>query len=688
LSSFVFVTDSHVRGTSPVSRIDNSFQTVLDKLTWVVQESNRLCVDAIIHGGDLFDSPNPSEDVAGRVAGVLRLARMPVFVVPGNHDLFGYNIRSLAQTKLGLLERAGVLRIICREFGPISVGDFLIQGQEYHSSIDHGRPDDWLHPSLIDGIKVLVYHGMLLERSPGFDMPHTLISQADQWTNANLILAGHYHPGWAPVINSQRRFYNPGSLFRNDASIGNRTRMPKILHVKSTSASTAAYTVTPIAVPALPGDEVITIAHLNADSPSDSILSFKETLKSLRTTGNEEDLLTSFLQHTEEEIRIKINNAMGQVPPDRDSLSSKSFTELSLTNFQSHPQTALTLAPGITAFIGPSNAGKTSILRALRWAISDQPRGAGFLRQGSKEVKVTLQTSVGNLIERSRTASSAGVLIVDGTDYKGFARNLPPELKQAHSVDTLQSNGQSLQPNLSMQHDGPFLLNLSPIQRAQAVAPLGGAGRIESAIRLLSTEETRFNTQLRNLVGELTTLGNRMEELKHVPEELELVEQLLELYDQIERLENLRARVSKVSDRFTAVRGLHVDQLKHLSTLPAKVHVDVFLFDLDYLVNRIKSAKLLLDRSTAVSANYNAQLGFRIPSVAGYIDRLTDLVKNRAQASALLSRITTAIPGRRQIDDQTEELLSHTVKLQSAYDQLIESGATCPVCAQTLPNRI
>ena len=62
---------------------------------------------------------------------------------------------------------------------------------------------------------------------------------------------------------------------------------------------------------------------------------------------------------------------------------------IELQNFQSHVKTIIEPAgPGfLTVITGPSDSGKTAIIRALKWLLYNQPQGAEFTRTGCSMVR-------------------------------------------------------------------------------------------------------------------------------------------------------------------------------------------------------------------------------------------------------------------------------------------------------------
>ena len=55
--------------------------------------------------------------------------------------------------------------------------------------------------------------------------------------------------------------------------------------------------------------------------------------------------------------------------------------EVTIEGYQSHTNSTFRLSPGLTVITGPSDAGKTAIIRALRWFAFNEPTGEAFYTQ-------------------------------------------------------------------------------------------------------------------------------------------------------------------------------------------------------------------------------------------------------------------------------------------------------------------
>jgi exonuclease SbcD len=91
----LFLTDTHIRTASMRSRLDTILDTLEEKLREVAAQAREYHVDAVIHGGDLFDRPDVSVQTVARFATLLADFPVPIYVVAGNHDIFAHNPKTL-----------------------------------------------------------------------------------------------------------------------------------------------------------------------------------------------------------------------------------------------------------------------------------------------------------------------------------------------------------------------------------------------------------------------------------------------------------------------------------------------------------------------------------------------------------------------------------------------------------------
>jgi len=230
---FLYLTDTHIRGHNPWTRKDNFAASLAAKIQEVVELANDHGVAAVLHGGDFFDLPAPALPTVGQFAAILRKLNAPLYVVPGNHDIYGYEPESLDRTMLGFLARLGVLHILTPSVKKYFRGRSLtvqLTGQPFHYAIDCRDPqEDYCVAKVGCDIAIHLVHGMLVPKPLYSGAPYTLIEQIAPYTQADYTLASHAHFGFQEVVYDGRYFINPGSLARLSAHPKDIERFPQVV---------------------------------------------------------------------------------------------------------------------------------------------------------------------------------------------------------------------------------------------------------------------------------------------------------------------------------------------------------------------------------------------------------------------------------------------------------------------------
>ena len=92
---------------------------------------------------------------------------------------------------------------------------------------------------------------------------------------------------------------------------------------------------------------------------------------------------------------------------------AKKIEKVEIHNFQSHTDTVIKFAPLLTTIVGPSDSGKSSIIRAIRWALFNEPAGTQYMRVGTADTYVRLVFSDQSSLLRARDKSSNYYILQD-----------------------------------------------------------------------------------------------------------------------------------------------------------------------------------------------------------------------------------------------------------------------------------
>ncbi len=189
---------------------------------------------------------------------------------------------------------------------------------------------------------------------------------------------------------------------------------------------------------------------------------------------------------------------------------------LQIVNFLSHKYADIEFSPGVNIIVGPTDSGKSAIIRALRWAITNRPTGDSFRSNwgGDTEVEMILDdTSIrrekGTI--NTNLYSLGDVKTSDYLEFKAFGSGVPEEIEKALNLNTV---------NIQTQFESHFLLSRS-------------AGEVASHFNKVAHLD-KIDVGLQNIQRWLKKVQQTI--LMNEDQIESLTEQLLE-YDNIEDIE-------------------------------------------------------------------------------------------------------------------------------------------------------
>lgn len=255
--------------------------------------------------------------------------------------------------------------------------------------------------------------------------------------------------------------------------------------------------------------------------------------------------------------------------------------KVELVNFQSHNHTEIEFDRGLNVILGNSDAGKTAILRAIKWALYNEPKGDYFIRQGEREVSVKVTFSNGVIVERSRTPSKNSYYLLDADAkemrFEGFGLDVPKEITDAiqmYKVSLDNSNNKSIL-NIAEQLDGPFLLNEQASLRASAIGRLIGVNYVDDALRNVVRDNKRINQELDNLRTNRDDLIGQLKEFEYLKDYKDRFQKISTIRNKIEALQNKLNLALDLKEKFTE-NNLEIEKINKLL---------INFKDLDKLVN-------------------------------------------------------------------------------------------------------
>jgi exonuclease SbcC len=235
---------------------------------------------------------------------------------------------------------------------------------------------------------------------------------------------------------------------------------------------------------------------------------------------------------------------------------SASIKSLFVEDFQSHAKTKIELpGPGqLCVIVGPTDSGKTALVRALRLLLYNVPSGVEFIRVGRNMATVAVEMSDGTKVARERSKSVNRYRIARPGEsaqvFEGFGLSVPLEVQAATGVRVV-TIGDSLELalNLSEQLDGPFLgKTVSGPAKAKILGALAGTEEVDAAQRDVGLDLHRAGQDETRLANEIKALDAKIQEYDYLPG----------LAEQISALEGILAEVKETQARLSALESAKV----------------------------------------------------------------------------------------------------------------------------------
>lgn len=251
---------------------------------------------------------------------------------------------------------------------------------------------------------------------------------------------------------------------------------------------------------------------------------------------------------------------------------SASIKSIFIEDFQSHAKTKIDLAGpgGVTIIVGPTDSGKTAIVRALRLLLYNVPQGTDYIRVGRSTATVALEMSDGVKVARERSKSVNRYRVAKPGEsaqvYEGFGNSVPLEVQQITGVRTVAVGDMELALNLSEQLDGPFLgqKTVSGPARAKILGKLAGTEEVDEAQRQLGTDLFRASQEEKRLLSEIEALNAKIREYDYLPA---LAEKIASLEALLQAVREAQDRLAKLEWASQKLAGLQSQRAQALGTL-------------------------------------------------------------------------------------------------------------------------
>ena len=210
---------------------------------------------------------------------------------------------------------------------------------------------------------------------------------------------------------------------------------------------------------------------------------------------------------------------------------------LKIKNIQSHKDSELKFSDGVNVIVGTSNNGKSAILRALIWAITNRPLGVDILcsdwaldKKGNQISPMEVEVEKNGHVLIRYKSKSKNQYLLDDEELNAIGTDVPSEVKKFFSLSDT---------NIQKQQDKPFLVSESSSDVAKYFNSMMNLDVIDSILKKTETKKREIRSNKINCENTLKTLTDEFDNLSWVDN----AENYLE---KIEKLESKQTKKKSV----------------------------------------------------------------------------------------------------------------------------------------------
>jgi exonuclease SbcC len=354
---------------------------------------------------------------------------------------------------------------------------------------------------------------------------------------------------------------------------------------------------------------------------------------------------------------------------------------LDILNFQAHKESHFDFVPGVNVITGQSDAGKTSSMRSMQWAMTNRPTGDAFKNwdaspKDSIAVEITLDN--GSVALTRENGKNTYLLTKNGEEqsFSAIKTDVPEEIKQLLNLP---------EGNIQTQHQSYFLLQDSPGEVARKLNELIGLDiidtmfkNINSKIREASSEATRLKSDRDRIENELENFVNlaAIEKLITSIEKNEAIASgiVSTLYDlkksaaTLTAIKNERQRLSKILVLEPLVNKINVKIEQVLDLKNKQINLISFLVTLRDIKSMREEDKAWIE----LEPYYNV--------MQAKIQTLKETKERKGQISSAYL-VLTNIRKSKQMETNRMEAF------QTSYTDLLLEAKICPTCGTKMDSK-
>lgn len=344
---------------------------------------------------------------------------------------------------------------------------------------------------------------------------------------------------------------------------------------------------------------------------------------------------------------------------------------VTISNFLSHKDTTIEFSPGVNIIVGPTDSGKSAIVKALRWAITNRPMGDGMRSSWGGLTSVAVLVNDQTVLRQRDQGLNQ--YVIGNHEFNAIKGDVPAEILQLLNLTDI---------NLQTQFDSHFLLSRSPGEVAQTFNKVAHLDKIDIALqniqrgsreayRKLEYDKEALKDKEERLLAydnlpEIEGLIKALEDKESILQSQALKRQeVIQLISAIKRIEDELAEIEFLGDLDKTVVSV-LDNINRLK---------VFEIERGHLRNHIESLEDIGEALVEVEV---------LVLMEQKVDHILEVMKQQTklkEQERLLNGMLTKLDHLNEGLDLAEKAVQ---ELEKQFHEELGEGNICPLCEQVI----
>lgn len=345
--------------------------------------------------------------------------------------------------------------------------------------------------------------------------------------------------------------------------------------------------------------------------------------------------------------------------------------KLSVDNFQCHKHADLEFVPGVNVITGTSDSGKSALLKALLWVMTNRPQGMAF-RNFSCEKGDAMHVSMvvnGQCVQRTRSETENSYT-VNEQKFVAMRADVPSEVSEVHGMDAV---------NIQQQFHPHFLLSATPKEVVRTLNSACDLSIIDRTVKIVNSIQHAAKTEANALELSLRELHTRRSSLEWAEAAHKRLIQTRALYAKFEeQRKNVEYLESLLQELQTLDKPIFLLK-ERLGQLRGVGAAESDFLKLNLLQERHQELEGILSHLAEVETRIEAQPA-RVPEKRLELlsKAVEDIKLGKASCDSLQALINELRPTQRDLYTVEDTLAQVERKISEVW----KACSVCPLCHQ------